>query len=158
MWTVSFIQSYNDPWLSIYYAPSSTVLWALLHHQREEKQSQIPPSTHPTQLPSSFCTFRPVTPGNQVSSENVSNLLHGSVTKPLRTIATDSALFSLRGSSVQWLDTLCSRWHAHLSAVPLTSWVSYLTPLYLSLFFFEMGIIIVSLHRVDVRSKEINIC
>lgn len=35
-------------------------------------------------------------------------IFFGNVTKPLRTIPTVNAVFSVRGSSVQWLDTHCT--------------------------------------------------
>lgn len=89
--------------------------------------------THPTRLQSSCCTFRLVTPGNQVRSENVSSLFRGKVARPLRIIPTNGALSGVRGSSVQWLDTLCEAqqlglnvWLCHLVALSVTQppWAS----------------------------------
>lgn len=73
-------------------------------------------------------------------------LLRGSLAITIR--QAGNLRIGLRAQQWRWA------W-AWILALPLCSWASYLTSLCLSCHIYEMGIIIVSLHRVSARTGEV---
>lgn len=107
----------------LYHLSSHTMAldWASIWHQAQLcygphftiKGKRNKASKARSQAPSQFfsCTFRFGIPGNQVSSENISNLLW-ECDKTSEDNPNSECCVCVRGSSVQWLDTLHSHWHS----------------------------------------------